>query len=206
MTERLIYENDFTHDTGEFVLEGKGRYVIADGRLVLDDSVTGSGLTLWLKREFNCPVRIVYEAEVLEPELANNLNLFFMARTTEDAPVTSLKLDGAYPEYHKRCRMYIFTMTGDMAGDSKLTGWSRLRKDPGFVLLSEDSTVKTELHVPYQLEFTVRSGQIVCGIDGRTVHRVMDEAPYVTGSIGFRTWKTRLCIRRLSVFALGVES
>ena len=196
---RILYEHDFQADTGDFVLEGKGTYAIGDGRLVLDDSVAQSGLTLWLKREFRAPLRIVYEAEVLEPELANNANLFFLARTLQDEAAWTERRSGAYPEYHDRCRMYILTMTGDMAGQQALTGWTRLRKNPGFELLSEDESVKTRAGTPYRIEIRADGQRIECLLDGRRIHDVPDAAAYSAGAIGFRTWKTRLCIRRFRV-------
>lgn len=195
----ILYEHDFLADTGDFVLEGHGIYEIGGGRLVLDDSVAQSGLTLWLKREFRAPLRIRYEAEVLEPELANNANLFFMARTLQDEAVWTERRSGAYPEYHDRCRMYILTMTGDMAGHQALTGWTRLRKNPGFELLSEDETVKTEVGKRYRIEIRTDGQRIECRMDDRVIHHVPDPASYAAGAIGFRTWKTRLCIRHFRV-------
>ena len=195
----MLYQHDFLSDTGDFVLEGEGTYEIADGKLILDDSKSQSGLTLWVKHTFNRPLLITYEAEVLEPEIANNLNLFMMAQTLQGGPIWSEPHSGAYPDYHDSSSMYIFTMTGNMAGSEELTGWSRLRRNPGFDLLSEEPSVKTELGKVYRLEYMLFNQRIQCSINGKVVHQIEEELPILQGSIGFRTWKTRLCIRRLRI-------
>ncbi|WP_407272023.1 DUF1961 family protein [Radiobacillus sp. PE A8.2] len=199
--KELLYKNSFTCDTGDFVLEGEGKYKISNGKLFLND-IEGKGLTVWLNKTFHGNIYITYVTEALEPEFANNLNLFFMAKTLNDKNILSEKHSGNYAAYHQNCNTYIFTFTGDVPGIKKAIGWSRLRKDPGFVILSEEASLKAKVSKKYVIEISVCNGEIECKINGQTVHKYTDSKPYTSGSIGFRTWKTHLSVKNFSVYAL----
>jgi len=194
---KLIYENKFTEDTGDFKLEGKGSYAMKEGTLTLDDTEACSGLTLWLNRTFQAPIYILYEAEATYPVMANNINLFFMAATLKGDDILNEAHSGDYQEYHRTCRMYGFTFTGKTSEQS----WTRLRKNPGFHLMSEDLNTVCKPHQTYRMEVKVNTGNIECRIDNKIVHRIKDSDIYTSGSIGFRTWHTKLLIRRFQVFS-----
>src|SRR5690554_4563803 len=151
ITSNVIYSDDFSHDNGLYVFEGRGTYRIGGGELLLDDTTETkrSGLTLWLGKRLSGSLRIRYEAEIVQPDIAGNLNLFMMASTLTGSNVWQTHHDGSYAEYHKTCNMYIFTHTAR---------WSRLRKDPGFNLLSEDLDMQTKVDTSYQYEFLLRDG------------------------------------------------
>ncbi len=204
IVKEVIYANDFSKEANDFVLEGKGRYYIKDERLFLDDSEAQSGLTFWLNKEFKDNILITYKAMVVEPKLAGNLNFFFMARTKDGRFVLEDQHDGKYAQYHERCNLYILTFTANQ-GNEALSGWSRLRKDPGFNLLSEDRSMKTEINKEYLFEIYKMGQNIEIKINGESVHRYTDNEPYMVGAVGFRTWKTRQCVKDFKVYSVAEQ-
>src|SRR5690554_3263824 len=109
--EEMVYSDDFSIDKNMYLFEGIGSYQIGGGELVLDDTsqTNRSGLTLWLRKRFSGNLRIRFEAEVMEPFIAGNINLFMMATTLNGSNIWQEQHNGSYAEYHKTCNMYIFT-------------------------------------------------------------------------------------------------
>lgn len=192
----LVYENGFEGGLEGFVQEGGGRCFTECGRLYLDDSENKKGLTLWLDRRFEGNLGIEYDAMAVAPELHGNINLFFMARTLGGARVLDERHTGAYEEYHRTCEMYIATFVG---GPGNANRHARLRKNPGFLLLSENLGFYTRLNEPYHIEASVRATEIKYSINGAVVHRVQDDNPYGYGWFGLRTWNSKIWVDNLKI-------
>lgn len=191
----LMYENAFERDTGEWVMDGPGSYRFENGRLYIDctNPEAVGGVTLWLNRPLSGDIRMTYETMAVEPVYANNLNFFLMACMLDGSPVTSAPQTGHYKDYHDRCRLYIGTFTGK---------WSRMRKDPGFVLLSENSRA-VEPNRKYTYEINKRGHTIEWKVNGERFHFVTDpEEPYEDGLFGFRSWRTHLWVERFRIYSL----
>jgi hypothetical protein len=95
------------------------------------------------------------------------------------------------------------TFVGDNLKDGGTAGHTRLRKNPGFQLLSENMDFVSKINVKYSFEIIKIKSSIECKINGTTVHKVMDAEPYNKGSIGFRTWNTRLWYDNLKVYSIS---
>lgn len=198
----LVYENGFDNDTEDFKLEGKGKYEFREGKLYLDDSEHREGLTLWLKKPFEGDLHIMYEAMVIEPELNGNVNLFFMAKSLNDGYVLDEEHNGEYDQYHRTCKMYIATFVGKPKTSEGTGHYSRFRKDPGFLLINENSSISTHLNEKYLIEAIKKGNEIEYKVNGKTIHKITDNEPYNDGCIGFRTWSTRMWIDNFKVYSI----
>lgn len=155
---------------------------VSNGKLFITDH--GIGTTLWNKMEFpkNLIVRYRVRAEGKKEDNKTNFNLFSHAKGIDGKSLLvgkDSKRSGAYSQYHN-IPNYISTFTFKH---------SRIRKDPGFILLSDtkESSVKEKT---YQIVYTVSNGRIRYYVNGKKVHDVTDDNPLTEGKIGIRTWDT----------------
>lgn len=200
----LVYEDNFSKDTKDWTLEGFGNYSIKDGKLYLNDpDAQKAGTTLWLKKEFEGDMVITYDCEAVGPDLGKNLNFFFHSRTMDDRNVLTGNFPGTLPQYQRNLKGYLFTFTGVYPGDPTLIGHSRLRKYPGNIGLSEDMDSKVALNKKYSVEIIKVGKHIEIKVDGKTIHQVVDEDAYNSGSMGFRTWKTNTVFDNFRVYSVN---
>ncbi len=187
---QLLHEEDFEGVVDRWRFDGRGRQWIEDGRLQM--SADGFECTAWFTEQMEGDLLITYQARILEPVDANNINVFILGMGPDGGDVLNVLLTGSYPEYHKLPN-YIWTFT---------RSHTRLRKDPGFHLLSED---KKTLPVPnrtYQFAVTIDGGKIRCYIDDRLIHSYDDPNRHRTGKLAFRTFHTRLWWDNLRVYRI----
>lgn len=155
---------------------------VSNGRLFINDH--GIGTTLWNKMDFpkNLIVKYRVRAEGKKEDNKTNFNLFSHAKGMDGKSLIigkESKRTGAYSQYHN-IPNYISTFTFKH---------SRIRKDPGFILLS-DSKESSVTDKTYQIVYTVRNGHIRSYVDGKKIHDVTDDTPLAGGKIGIRTWDT----------------
>lgn len=151
------------------------------------------GTTIWLKEDLPENVWIQAHAEVLDTESFNAANLNFILHARElDGSSYRGGRSGDYPEYHS-IPNYIFTFTG---GDRQ--GWSRLRLNPGFELLSEKD-IRSERGETYLISLLIAEGRIRCWINEELVHDVEIEKPLEGGAFGFRTWSSNVILNHVSI-------
>ncbi|HHT27969.1 MAG TPA: DUF1961 family protein [Firmicutes bacterium] len=166
-----------------------------DGRLVIDSLEGGS--TIWYKPQtFTGDINITWETMAVEPMGKNNLNFIFHAVNADDSDVltNTTERTGHYPEYH-RFPNYIVTFVGPAPDE----GYTRLRRNPGFELVSDNTGIRAELGKRYEINIGCRSGRITVNINGKTVHDYVDPKPLTAGRLGIRTWQTKLEVYKLKV-------
>jgi len=183
-------QEDFEGVANRWRFDGRGRVWVENGRLHTD--ATGSESTAWFTGEMEGNLLITFQAHILEPVEANNINLIFLATAPGGGDVLKLYFTGSYSEYHK-IPNYIWTFTG---------AHTRLRRDPGFQLLSEDKAIVPEPHKTYDLALTVQDGLVRCFVDHKPVHSYRDPKPHGKGKLAFRTFHTRLWWDNLRVYRL----
>ena len=184
----LLYQEDFSTGAKGWKTEGRGKMWVEEGRLFMDASQVE--MTAWCPYEMEGDILITYQALVLTPPEANNINLFFMVTGTDGEDVLSSELSGAYKEYHQLPN-YIMTFT---------SGYTRLRRNPGFNLVSENKDVKAFAETEYELAILLKGNQIRCFINDIPVHSYTDESRYRKGRVAFRSWHTRLWWDNLKVY------
>jgi hypothetical protein len=176
-----------------WALEGDAELSVREGRL----SVVASQATLWWRQPLPADVVIELEAGVDVPAENNaaNLNLIFHARELDGAPYRFGR-SARYEEYHS-IPNYIATLTGGFQ-----EGWARLRRNPGFELLSEDRSTRSAVGRSYRIRLQVAGGRIRYWLDGRLIHDARDRQPLPGGHFALRTWRSRVWWSRIRFVAL----
>jgi hypothetical protein len=184
----LLYHEDFSSDLKKWKSEGRGKIWVEEGRLHMD--AWKVEMTAWCPFEMAGNLLITYEAFVKKPSDANNINVFFLATAAEGKDILKLDLSGAYKEYHQLPN-YIMTFT---------SGYTRLRRNPGFNLVSENTQVKALPVTEYQLAILIQGSEVRCFINDIPVHAYRDESRLQQGKIAFRSWHTRLWWDNLKIY------
>jgi len=190
----LLYEEDFSSDLKGWEAEGRGKVWVEEGRLQMDASQVE--MTAWCPFETEGDMLITYTAYVLSPADANNINMFFMATAPEGDDVLELDLTGAYKEHHQQ-HNYIMTFT---------SGYTRLRRNPGFNLVSENQNVKALAEIEYRVAILLNENAIRCFINDIPVHSYTDESRYDQGRVAFRSWHTRLWWDDLKIYRVSAAT
>lgn len=192
--KKLIYKDDFVNDE-KWSAEGTGSHWLADGKLFMDCLTDGQkstpGITMWFTPELSGDIYICYETMVLEPEQWNNLNFFLMGRTLDGCLASKAGFSGDYGQYHEEAKLYIGTLT---------YRWSRMRKDPGFHVISEDLRENGEVNKKYFFEISKHGSVIEWRINGRLVHHAEDKESYKSGQFAIRSAGTFSWVRNLRVY------
>ncbi len=172
---------------------------IKEGKLFMTDY--GIGSTLWYKKELPQHIIVKYttQSERGMTDTKLNFNHFSHARENDG---TDLKIGkesgrtGAYVQYHQFTN-YIATLTYKH---------SRIRKDPGFQLLS-DSQVYSEENQVYNVVYTVQKGRVRYYLNDVKVHDVRDAQPLRGGKFGLRTWNTHASWENIEIgLVIGSQS
>lgn len=174
--------------------EGGERVWVEHGRLNVRADAPGEpggGVsTVWCRRPLPADFELELDAHVVDSSAGvNNINLFFcysdpagrLLEETRDARRTA-----DYNLYHK-LNGYIATF-GREAGAPR----TRLRRNPGFNLLSERREGDSRAGVTYRLKVRKQGGEIVFSVDGRELGRAVDPQPWQGGLLGLRTFHTNL--------------
>src|SRR5690606_13019767 len=117
------------------------------------------------------------------PDNKLNFNLITHARENDDTILkigTETKRTGAYVQYHQFPN-YLSTLTFKH---------SRLRKNPGFNLLS-DSAVSSVEDQTYHFVQNTQEGRIRYYLNGAKIHDFKDIDPLKGGKFAIRTWNTK---------------
>jgi hypothetical protein len=183
-------ENDLARESfsdatwrDRWIVEGDSEFSARDGRL----HVATSQATLWWHEALPPDVSIEMKAGVDLPAENNaaNLNLFFHARELNGAPYRFGR-SARYEEYHS-IPNYLATLTGGVQ-----EGWSRLRRNPGFEILSEDKSTRSEVGRTYGIRVVIAGGRLRYWLDGKLIHDARDPKPLPGGHFALRTWRSRV--------------
>jgi hypothetical protein len=166
-----------------WVVEGGGEIAAGDGRL----TVNSPQATIWWRQPLPADVAITLTAGVDGPAENNaaNLNLFFHAREV-DGGAYRFGRSAVYEDYH-RIPNYIVTLTGGFQ-----EGWSRVRRNPGFEMLSEERSTRSEAGQTYRIRVVIVGGRLRYWLDGKLIHDVRDKQPLPGGHFALRTWRSHV--------------
>lgn len=183
-----------------WVVEGDPACEARDGRLnVITSNQPDSkkSATLWWREALpaDVMVELTAGADLPAEENAANLNLFFHAREADGRPY-QFGRSSAYADYQK-IPNYIITLTGGFQD-----GWSRVRRDPGFAMLSEEKSTRSEPGRTYEIRAMITGGRIRYWLDGRLVHDTRDPQPLPGGHFALRTWRSRVWWSDIRISAL----
>lgn len=187
-----LYFADFDGKENDFLFEGpSGSFYINNSSLFINS--IDDAATLWLKKIFSGDLYISYNACARLPDVATNINFFFLMSGLNGKNAWELDLSGAYNEYHKQTKGYITTFTGEY-----IHGHSRIRREPGFALLKENNIASKPEHI-YKIEIIKKGKNIEYWVDNKLINSAVDDNPYKEGALAFRTWKSNLEISEFLV-------
>src|SRR5688572_23267274 len=162
--EPIVVENAWAIEGNAQVDIKHDVITIRRGDVNPDQSVS----TVWYRKPLPQNVLVRFTAPVLPPEQKNaaNVNILLHARELDGSPVR-FDRSGKYDEYHA-IPTYIVTLTG-----GNTPGWSRVRRDPGFHMLSE-SDIRSKVGETYDVAVTFIDGRLRYYLNGKKIHDVID--------------------------------
>lgn len=199
----LLYANDFDAGLDDFQLELEqgGDVRAVDGALMID---MPAGCSVWLKRKFEGPILIEYDATFITRDGPNDrlsdLNLFWMAADARGTDFLSVPRSGKFADYNQ-LRCYY----AGIGGNANTT--TRFRRYIGDVelrpLLPEhDLTHPATLLEPgrtYHIRAVACGSLIQLFRDDQKLFELIDPEPYTSGYFAFRTVSSHQRIERLRV-------
>jgi hypothetical protein len=208
---KILYSENFNSDkngvlpSGWWVEGGQSVYV-ENGRLLVNaDPKAGNGpghvATVWLKKEFSGNIQIDFDAHVVSSSSdVNNINffLYFTHPGNETLYGTrNLRSNGSYRSYFD-LNGYIFTYLKD--DPKKDVARFRLRRCPGFELMTEKFAYHNRQGETYHLTITKRGKKLTFAVDGKVYLRATDDKyNWSKGYIVFRTYQTDLWFDNVQV-------
>lgn len=188
-----------------WIVEGNAECISTDGRLHVATMQTPGliqAATIWWKQALpdNILIEMTAGAEPTARETnAANLNLIFHAREADGSPY-QFGRSGDYPEYH-RIPNYIITLTGGFQ-----PGWSRVRRNPGFIQLAEEPSTRSDPGETYRIRALIANGRIQYWLNDRLVHDTRDSTPLPGGHFALRTWRSQVWWSDIRISSLVPES
>ena len=182
-------------------IEGNAQVRVENRRLKIATSEkTGEepAATLWWRHELpkNVLIEFTAGADLPEENNAANLNVILHARESGGGAYQATR-SGAYPAYQK-IPNYIFTLTGGFQD-----GWARVRRNPGFELLAENTAIRSEPGRIYRVRIALADGRMCYWLNGQRVHLTTDPDPLPGGEFALRTWRSRVWWSDLRFYALA---
>jgi hypothetical protein len=198
----LLHADDFA-SAENWLLESEqpARVVARDGVLDID---TPAGLTLWFKPRLTGPVRIEFKATAIAEggpnDEVSDLNVFWMATNKDGSPPFPSLRNGTFNAYNDLKTYYV-----GLGGNRNST--SRFRRYIGDaqqrpLLPEHDLSSPDVLLVPnkkQKITLIADRNTIEYRRDGRTLFRLEDSEPYVSGWFALRTTRSHLRIERLRI-------
>jgi hypothetical protein len=196
---KLLYSDDFEHGLSRWSveLEKPGRVEAKNGILLLD---VPAGVTVWFRPELTGPVRIEYDAVMMQRggpnDRVSDLNCFWMA--TNVHPRT-----GRFAEYNDLRAYYV----GQGGNGNTTTRFRRYIGDPELrpLLPEHDLSAKYVLLTPgvtQHIELVASGDRVQYVNNGRVIFDFHDPAPYTHGQFGFRTTFSHVELRHFRIYRL----
>ena len=201
----VLFQDDFEKDLSRWVVEQtpSGTTKIIDGQLDIDDAAgphDKGGCTVWFKEKLKGPVRIQYEATMVQKggpnDRISDLNCFWMAtdpKNPDDLFVDSQKRAGSFPKYDP-LRTYYVGYGANENATTRFRRYPRSRGDEGLRPEFDLSEAKY-LNIPnktVKIELVADDHTIRFLRDGEVIFTFEDPQPYLEGWFGFRTTRSHI--------------
>jgi Domain of unknown function (DUF6250) len=216
--DKVMFKEDFTKGMSNWWVEGGQSVKVHDGKLYVkanpktfDKTKNGGVCTVWCKRRISGDIQIDFDVCVTGSEIkANNINIFLFysdptGKSLEKSAHT--RKSAAYSLYHQ-LNGYIFTYLNDFQniGKKNKDGSSkarfRIRRCPGFKLITETFDYHARKNKIYHVTITRKGKELAIAVDGKVRLTAKDDNPLKAGYWGFRTFRTDLWFANVSVKSL----
>lgn len=201
----VVINEDFSSGFENWWVEGGEEVFVKNGGLHLsaDGDVRSNQMgTVWCRTPVTGNVKIEYVATVeSSKENFNNINFFFMYSDPsgqELIDTASHREDGEYSRYHEMDGYIVTFLNNPQDGaemdnpDGTRKARMRMRRCPGFNLVTETFDYNCRQGVEYHFAITVVDGEIDFYVDGRKYLSWVDPQPLRSGLIGLRTYRSKI--------------
>ncbi len=174
-----------------------------------------NGITLWMDQAIKSPVKIKFEAKVIDEQgefdRVSDLNCFWMANDPEnpnDFFARSAWRNGTFGNYYSLSLYY-----AGYGGNNNST--TRFRKYDGNFTDFKDKKIRPDIlkeytnpenlikaNQWYSIEITVQQNIVKYCINDQVLFNYIDEAPYHQGYFGLRTVKNHICYKNITITPL----
>ena len=209
--EVLISEDFEGYDEGappgeNWWVEGGQAVAVEGGRLRVRANPEGQGqpgyvCTVWHKTPLSGDLTVTCDTQVIASTVkANNVNFFLLYSDPGGEPLYDTRgsrVQAAYADYHD-LNGYIFTFLNDWRAeggrhpDGGTQARFRMRRCPGFQLMTETYGSDCREGKTYHVAIARRGGELTFAVDGQVYLRGEDPEPLAEGLFGFRTFQTDL--------------
>ena len=203
----VVFQDDFEKDLSRWVVEQtpSGTTKIINGQLDIDDAPgpkDKGGCTVWFKEKLTGPLRISYEATMVQKggpnDRISDLNCFWMAtdpKNPDNLFVGSKERSGAFRKYDP-LRTYYVGYGANENATTRFRRYPRPRNDDDHPLKPEfDLSDAKFMNVPNQtvkIELVANGNTIQFLRDGEVIFTFEDPEPYQEGWFGFRTTRSHI--------------
>lgn len=204
-TEATLFQDDFEKDLSHWIVEqtpaGTTRQI--DGQLDIDDAPgpkDKGGCTVWFKEKISGPVRIEYDATMIQKggpnDRISDLNCFWMATDPdhpEDFFAKSKERGGSFKKYDSLLTYYV----GYGANENATTRFRRYPRprDDKALQPEYDRDEAKYMNRPNQtrkIQLIADGKKIQFILDGEIIFTFEDPEPYREGYFGFRTTRSHI--------------
>ena len=205
--EEILFQDDFSKDLSDWVIEQtpSGTTKILDGQLDIDDAPgpkDKGGCTVWFKAKLTGPLRISYDATMVQKggpnDRISDLNCFWMAtdpKNPDNLFVGSKERSGAFRKYDP-LRTYYVGYGANENATTRFRRYPRPRNDDDHPLKPEfDLSDAKFMNVPNQtvkIELVANGNTIQFLRDDEVIFTFEDPEPYQEGWFGFRTTRSHI--------------
>lgn len=208
MSGKLLFFEDFSRGMDNWWVEGGQKVWIEDNHLHMKADGPketrkegGHVCTVWCKKQLPGDITVEFDAHVIESCIdANNINFFMCYSDPSGKPIydsRESRADAGYKRYHNLTG-HIFTFLNDFQKkggtypDGSPKARFRMRRCPGFKLMTEAFAYHCRKEQTYHITITKKDGDITYAVDGKVYLKGHDDNPLTGGLIGLRTYQTYL--------------
>lgn len=205
MSDDVLFFADFEQSGSELPkgwwVEGGEKVWVEDGRLRVKadppkKNAPGYVCTVWNDTPISGNVQVDFDAHVVSSTInSNNINFFLFYTHPSGESIYDTRDErenGAYSHYHD-LNGYIFTFLNDTNPKREKDGARiRMRRCPGFNLLTETFESHCDEGITYHVTITRKDGHITFAVDGHVYLEFSDAEPWREGLFGLRTYHTDL--------------
>jgi hypothetical protein len=216
--EEVLFQDDFSGDLSRWVVEQtpSGKTQILDGELDIDDAPgpkDKGGCTVWFKEKISGPVRITYEATMVQKggpnDRISDLNCFWMAsdpKHPDDLFVESKARGGIFKTYDP-LRTYYVGYGANENVTTRFRRYPRARDDKGLKPefdLSEGKFMNVG-NQTVKIDLVANGGKVQFSRDGELIFTFEDPDPLREGWFGFRTTRSHIRFDNFKVTRISAQ-
>ncbi len=185
----LIFQENFDKGLHNWLIEGKGKTEIVGGELHVAETSESNGILIWTNREFSGDFQLEYEVDIPET-IGMNSVIICAQRIKEENVFTEIPLptENLDEIVQEKTRSYQISFHSYSLDGQHIPG-SKLRKNPGHLLLSYAANDPCQENRRYLIDVAKTGSRIRFFVDGNIVHDVRDKGGfgpiYMKGKTGF---------------------